>query len=122
MLEICLAMSMHMGLGGGWNETHPCIRYVEDRWTVGLFINSESSPSFYASYTLEDGPWFAEFGLVTGYSGLPVTPMARVGVSLGGNVRLFAAPGILMPQKEIGAVLGIEYRLPFLPNWATRSH
>lgn len=109
MIEFCIAFSLHIGLGSGWNEKHPCVRLTHDQWTVGAFLNSENSLSAYGSYTFENGPWFFEFGAATGYSGFAVVPMVRGGVEIAENTRIFVQPGFDITSKKGGAVAGIEF-------------
>ena len=105
MLEFCLALSMHF-LEGDWNETHPCVRYTDNGWTAGAYLNSEDAISKYVSYTFGD-EWFAEVGLVTGYSGWEVVPMLRAGYNFNDNVSAFIAPAATI-QGEYGVVVGFE--------------
>ena len=97
---------MHIGLSGDWNEHHPCIRYTDNNWTVGAYLNSEDTVSGYASYTFESEGWFAGMGAVTGYSGFEVAPMLRAGYNFDGY-RVFAAPAATV-KGNFGIVLGIE--------------
>jgi len=109
VIELCLAVSMHIGLGDGWNERHPCIRYTENNWTIGAFLNSENTVSAYGSYTLEWDERFLEIGLATGYSGADVAPMIRAGININQNVRAFIVPGYDFINKRGGLVLGVEF-------------
>ena len=121
MLSLCLALTTHLGLGDGWNEVHPCVRYEQDSWTVGAFLNSENALSAYASYTWQDGPWFAEVGIASGYSAYPIVPLLRVGYELSDHVSLFISPAAATRVVErngrphdlttVGVVLGVEYKL-----------
>jgi hypothetical protein len=109
MLSLCLAFSAHLSLPGDWNEVHPCIRFQEDAFIAGAFLNSEDRVSTYAGFELRSGDLFAEIGAVTGYSGADVLPFLRAGVELDSGVRLFVAPAYA--DGEIGAVLGVEMTL-----------
>ena len=109
MLSLCLALTTHIAIGGGWNEVHPCIRYEQDSWTVGAFLNSEDDISAYASHTWQDGPWFVEAGVASGYSLLPVTPMLRLGYELSDHISLFMAPAVV--GSSVGIVFGVELSL-----------
>ena len=108
MISLCLALTTHIAIGGGWNEVHPCVRYEQDGWTVGAFLNSEDAVSAYASHTWQDGPWFIEGGLVTGYSAAAVLPMIRAGFDIAKGVRLFVTPAYDTFSDQFGAALGIE--------------
>ena len=106
-LSLCLAFSAHIALPGDWNQIHPCIRFQEDAFIAGAFLNSEDRVSAYAGFELQRGAWFAEIGAVTGYSGADVLPFLRAGVDLNDRTRLFVAPAYA--NGETGAVLGIEF-------------
>lgn len=105
-LSLCLALSTHIALPGEWNEVHPCIRYQQDAFVAGAFLNSEDRVSAYAGIELKRGAWFAEIGAVTGYSGAGVLPFLRAGVELKNGARVFVAPAYA--NGEVGAVLGLE--------------
>lgn len=109
MIELCFAISMHIGLDDGWNDKHPCARYVADDFTIGAYLNSEFAMSVYVSHTFEYEQWFAEVGAVTGYSGADVVPMLRVGYEISDRVSLFASPAYA--GGKIGMVIGIDLTL-----------
>ena len=111
MLSFCIALTTHLGVGDGWNEVHPCIRYEQDPWTIGAFLNSEDVVSIYASYTWQKNQWFFETGLATGYSGASIVPIIRGAVKIADNTILFISPAYEVNTKQVGFVLGIEYRL-----------
>lgn len=115
-----LALSLHVGIGDGWNGVHPGAKCESEPWTVGAYYNSERAVSVFGSYTLETGPWFAEFGVVTGYSGFkpPAVPFARFGVE-NDRVKYFISPalasivhtneyGVTTVKTLHGAVFGME--------------
>lgn len=108
-LSLCLAFSTHVALPGNWNEVHPCIRYQQDAFIAGAFLNSEDRVSAYAGIELKRGTWFAEIGAVTGYSGADVLPFLRAGIELDNGARVFVAPAYA--SGEAGAVLGVEFTL-----------
>ena len=113
MIELFLAISLHVGLGQGWNQIHPGIRYTDNQFTVGAFLNSESNVSAYATYTFENviGNIDLDFGLATGYTGIPVAPIIRATVDIDNNVTAFAALGAASTNQEfhMGVVSGVEY-------------
>ena len=109
MFELCFAISMHLGLGDGWNERHPCARYVAENFTVGAYLNSENTVSYYLSHTFEYERWMAEVGAVTGYSDAVVLPMLRMGYEITDNVLLFTSPAYA--DGLMGTVVGIEYTI-----------
>ena len=109
MLELCFAVSMHFGLGNDWNERHPCARYVAEDFTIGAYLNSEDTASFYLSHTFEYDQWFAEVGAVTGYSSAPVIPMLRAGYEVNDNVLIFISPAY--GNEQLGVVIGLEFSI-----------
>lgn len=109
MFELCFAISMHIGIGEGWNERHPCARYVADDFTIGAYLNSENTVSAFVSHTFEYDRWMAEVGAVTGYSSADILPMVRLGYEITDNVLLFTAPAYA--DGRIGYVVGLEYKI-----------
>ena len=108
-ISLCLALSTHLALPGNWNEVHPCVRYQQDAFIAGAFLNSEDRVSAYAGIELRRSAWFADLGAVTGYSGADVLPFLRAGVELNSGARVFVAPAYA--NGEVGAVLGVEFTL-----------
>ena len=107
-----LAVSTHLGLAGDYNEVHPHVRFIEDGAIAGAYYNSVERISFYTGYRVEQGPFGAEFALVTGYPGIgPIAPYIRGTYDLG-NVRAFASPTgeVSNGETNIGIVFGIEYQ------------
>lgn len=113
MLELCFALSMHFAIGDGWNERHPCARYVADDFTIGAYLNSEDKTSFYLSHTFEYEQWFAEVGAVTGYSGGSVIPMLRAGYEINDGVMVFVSPAY--GNEQFGVVIGLEFSIGVTP-------
>lgn len=108
-LALCVAISTHIALPGNWNEVHPCIRYQNDMFIAGAYLNSEDTVSTYVGLAFERDKLFLEIGAVTGYSGATVAPMLRVGYEPLPGVRLFAAPGYA--DEKFGLVLGTEFSI-----------
>ena len=78
-LEILVAITLHLGLEGDYNNIHPHGRCNIDNWIAGAYYNSEENVSVYAGKIIPnvDYNWDLEIGLVTGYSGMDVAPMIR---------------------------------------------
>lgn len=106
-LMACLAVSAHVGMGGGWNAIHPCVRYERGPWAVGAYVNSEYAISPFVTYSIGQ-PLVAELGLVGGYSMAPILPTIRVGY-LADQTFVFIAPGYAKGEG-LGFVLGTEWR------------
>jgi len=109
MLELCFAVTAHLAIGDGWNDLHPCARYVSEDFTIGAYLNSENTLSTYVSHTFEYDKWFAEAGLVTGYSSGPVIPMLRAGYNVTDAISIFVSPAYEVTKDAVGVVLGAEY-------------
>lgn len=110
MFELCLAASLHLGIGDGWNTIHPCGRFVADNITIGIYLNSEDKLSSFVSNTFEYDDWFFELGAVTGYTGGIVVPMARAGYNYSDNIAIFASPAYSL-NKGAGVVVGLEWSI-----------
>ena len=107
-LSACVALSLHL-LPGDWNAVHPCLALEHKNWVAGAFLNSERRLSVSAGYEWQRGPWWAQAGAATGYSGAPVVPVLRGGYEAGA-IRYFAAPAMTVKQ-DVGLVLGVEFRI-----------
>lgn len=107
MLEICLALSMHVSLAGDWNETHPCVKYTNSNITIGAYLNSEGEVSTYSSFTFDRDGWFAEIGLTSGYSGFDLAPFVRAGYQFSEQAKFFVAPAATV-KGDVGLVIGFE--------------
>lgn len=103
-LTFSLALSAHL-LPGDFNSFHPHIRYGDEDWAVGAYINSHYEPSYYASYTFEHEGWFIEGGVVTGYTD-GIIPLLRAGYDAG-DVEFFIAP-VIYGGKLSGSVVGVS--------------
>lgn len=116
MLKFCLAISAHIALPGDWNEIHPCVRYEQDSFIAGAYLNSENTISFYAGAEfpaqLFSVPFNWELGLVTGYSSAPVVPFIRATYDINENSKLFIAPAFAIDSNtgalDLGVVIGPE--------------
>jgi hypothetical protein len=108
-----LAVSTHLGLAGEYNEVHPHVRFIEDGAIAGAYLNSVDRVSFYTGYRVEQGPFGAEFALVTGYPAYgPVAPYVRGTYDLNENIRGFISPAGEWEgnSSRVGAVLGVEFK------------
>lgn len=118
-LTAALALSMHMGLVGDYNETHPALKCDRDDTGLiaGVFLNSESRASVYGGIKFSDPApgrdLWVEAGIVTGYTSADVLPYVRLGLDLNDRTSLFVAPAIEAKRGggyRTGIVAGIEYR------------
>ena len=83
---------MHLNMGDGWNDIHPCVRYVDGPFSVGAYVNSEYTLSTYASLTARKGRAFADVGIATGYSGADVILSGRLGYDLTDKLAFVVIP------------------------------
>jgi len=110
-----IASSHHL-LPGDWNEIHPYVSALRDSdnglaYGIGSFLNSEGNDTAYVGIRPEAGPFWAELGLATGYSGAPVVPFGRLGLDLGSGLSAFAAPAYNVDDQSLGAVVGFNNEL-----------
>ena len=98
-LSLMLAISMHIGLEGDYNNIHPHARCQVDSMISGVYYNSEEKVSAYIG--LEHEGW--EVGLVTGYTYADVVPMIRYKKN-----NWFITPAIESNGRK-GLVIGLEF-------------
>ena len=103
MIELALALSLHIGLEGDYNEIHPHIRYNEQNYIAGAYYNSTDKVSFYVGKRWEYNDFGIEAGAVTGYSDAEITPYIR-----GTYKNLFIAPA--QERGTVGVVIGYEFK------------
>ena len=107
-LEILVAITLHLGLEGDYNNIHPHGRCNIDNWITGAYYNSEENVSVYVGKIIPnvDYNWDLEIGLVTGYSGADVAPMIRYI-----NDGWFVAPAYETSfGGNIGIAIGYEFK------------
>ena len=108
-LSLLVALSLHVGLEGDYNNVHPHGRCTIDNWITGAYYNSEENVSVYVGKKIPnvDRNWDLEIGLVTGYSGMDVAPMIRYI-----NDGWFVAPAYETSfGGNIGITFGYEFKL-----------
>ena len=98
-LSLMLAISMHIGLEGDYNNIHPHARCQQDALISGVYYNSEENISAYIG--LEHNGW--EVGLVTGYTYADVVPMIRYKKD-----NWFITP-VVESGGNKGIVIGLEF-------------
>ena len=103
MIELALAISLHLGLDNDYNEIHPHIRYTENGYIAGAYYNSVDKVSTYAGYRWEWDRIGFEAGAVTGYPQADVMPYARATYD-----NFFITPAIENDNK--GVVVGYEFK------------
>ena len=108
-LSLLVALSLHVGLEGNYNQIHPHARCdITDNVIAGAYYNSERNISAYAGYKFEL-PFESELevGLVTGYSGAPVVPSMRLT-----KAGWYVAPSYeTTPDHNWGVTVGYEWKL-----------
>ena len=103
MIELALAISLHLGLNNDYNAIHPHIRYIENGYMAGAYYNSVEDISAYAGYRWEWDRIGFELAAVTGYPEATVVPYVRATYD-----NFFVAPAI--EDGTIGAVVGYEFK------------
>ena len=98
-LSLMLAISMHVGLTGDYNNIHPHARCQQDSLISGVYYNSEENVSAYVGMT--HNGW--ELGLVTGYTYSDVVSMIRYKKN-----NWFITPAYVR-NGTLGIVIGSEF-------------
>ena len=107
-ISLLVALSLHAGLVGDYNEIHPHARCEINNVITGAYYNSESNPSAYVGKILEvEGlpNVKLELGLVTGYKSEDILPMIRYKV---GTWFISPAYERYDNKENYGIVLGWE--------------
>ena len=104
-LSLLLAISLHIGLEGNYNNVHPHARCEINNTITGAYYNSEENISFYVGKKIPIYNVELEVGLVTGYSGADIAPMLRVK-----KENWFIAPAY-ETTGNVGLVFGYEFKL-----------
>jgi|TARA_R110000787_G_scaffold1096_2_gene3994 hypothetical protein len=99
VLELYLAVSIHVGLANDYNSFHPHARYTSDDYISGVYRNSEDNVSIYLGKEYNG----FEYGLVTGYSEADLAPFVRYKYK-----NFFIAPAY--EKHTSGLVFGFEGR------------
>ena len=108
-LSFFIALTMHLGLEGEYNNIHPHGRCTVDNVIAGAYYNSEENISYYIGTIIPkvDRKWDLELGIVTGYSGAKVAPMIRYI-----NDGWFVAPSYETTHGgNVGVTIGYEVKL-----------
>ena len=103
MIEFALALSLHLGLEGDYNEIHPHVRYTNEGTIAGAYYNSVENVSAYVGYRWEYNDFGLEAAGVTGYPEADIVPYVR-----GTYKDFFVAPA--MERGNAGAVIGYEFK------------
>jgi hypothetical protein len=106
-LSLAIALTQHFGLEGTYNEVHPSIRFQQDAFIAGAYLNSEGHVSPYLGLRYESGRAYVEGGIVGGYSYADILPFGRAGYDFSDSVGVFVAPAFETPNR-VGLVVGIE--------------
>ena len=105
--SLLIALSLHIGLEGDYNNIHPHVRCdINNNTIAGAYYNSEENISFYVGKKIPIYNVELEVGLVTGYSGADIAPMLRV---KRGN--WFMSPTYETTSNNVGFVFGYEFKL-----------
>ena len=93
-ISLLVALSLHVGLEGDYNDVHPHARCTIDNTIAGVYYNSESKIGAYIGQKF-DAPFNSklEIGLVTGYmdylSNYQISKLMFLGVNLFSFIFLF---------------------------------
>ena len=99
MLELGLALTLHLNMNQDYNEFHPYGRFSYQDYNIGAFYNSEKRISYFTSTNINlDNNVDVEIGLVSGYR-KDITPLVRLRYGT-----FFMMPGI--ENDNVGIVIG----------------
>ena len=103
MLELGLALTLHLNMNQDYNEFHPYGRFSYQDYNIGAFYNSEKRISYFTSTNINlDNNVDVEIGLVSGYR-KDITPLVRLRYGT-----FFMMPGI--ENDNVGIVVGKEIK------------
>tara|TARA_B110000285_G_C14666497_1_gene398371 strand:- start:236 stop:550 length:315 start_codon:yes stop_codon:yes gene_type:complete len=102
MLELIISLSLHVGMGDDYNSVHPQIRWNQDDYIAGVYLNSHTELSAFVGHRWEIKEVGFEFGLVTGYNVAPIVPFFKVDYN-----GFYLAPAI--HEGDVGAIFGYEW-------------
>ena len=105
-----IALSLHIGLAGDYNEIHPYVRYESNDYVIGAYYNSEGRISNYIGYNYDmTDRTSIDIGIVSGYTSYDIIPMVR----LIQDETFFISPAIEYTDNydvsRIGFVIGIQF-------------
>ena len=99
-VELSLALTLHLGLVGDYNNIHPHARCYIDDTIAGVYYNSENNISAYIGKKYNN----IELGIATGYSGNDIVPMIRY---IKNN--FFISPAYEYQNDRYGITIGYEF-------------
>ena len=102
MLELIISLSLHIGMGDDYNAVHPQIRWNQDDYIAGVYLNSHAELSAFIGHRWEKNDFGFELGLVTGYNIAPVVPFFKVDYN-----NFYVAPAI--HEGQVRAIVGYEW-------------
>jgi hypothetical protein len=100
-----LALSLHLGTEGDYNNVHPHVRLQHDNLIGGAYYNSEYTASFYGGIAFENNRWNYEVGIVSGYDD-ELYPFFRSTYDLNDNTMVYMTPAL--EGDNVGLVVGVE--------------
>jgi hypothetical protein len=104
-LTLSLALSLHLGMDGEYNELHPHIRYQDNKFISGAYYNSLNKISLYAGIRHEINNFGIEFTTTTGYDNI-FSPYIRATQDVSEHTRFFITGAA--ENKSIGTIIGVE--------------
>jgi len=103
MLELGLALTLHLNMNQDYNEFHPYGRFSYQDYNIGAFYNSEKRISYFTSTNINlDNNVDVEIGLVSGYR-KDIIPLVRLRYGT-----FFMMPGI--ENDNVGIVIGKQIK------------
>jgi len=110
-LTLGLAFIDHIGLEGDYHEVNPNVELSYGDFSVGVYQNSFGDPSFYVGYTVYEGWFDVDVGLVTGYS-YDVMPFIKLEKDISENVSIFVTPAWSgNSASAVGVTVGVNFKV-----------
>lgn len=110
-IVLALALSKHLAIGD-YNDIHPHIRFQDESFIAGAYLNSFSTISPYAGFRFEHYDHGFEVGAVGGYPSADIIPYIRYTYDFTEDYRAFVAPVGEVDQYDnfyLGSVIGVEF-------------
>lgn len=112
---LSVALSMHLGTEGNFNEVHPHFRVKNNHIISGLYINSDNNPAAYFGVNLEKNKFYVDLGgtLAPGEK-TPIKPWLRAGYKFNNHINIFTAPVLEREDNNnlnSGGLIAIEFTL-----------
>lgn len=112
---LSLALSMHLGTEGNFNEVHPHFRVKNNHIVSGLYLNSMNNAAGYLGVNFEKNKFYVDLGVTLAPSDIDVfKPWLRAGYKFNDHINVFTAPVLeynINDNLNSGGLIAIEFTL-----------